>query len=216
MLESDPVWPAKHVPETANREGMTSIEVAERLTEGGLFDRERMLARFRGFVRRNYIAPRALYIGDKKRAYKYGLPEVFMGACLGRLCDAGFNDASVLLAASNGLTNFNVEDFPDGPPFLRASPTTRASSPAAVVIDAYVTGVRGWNLDVACFHHREHGFRMRARIRNELLKGPRGESTATSFIEGAGFVLQSGHSVPLDPVLAGLFAVTPKPGEAVH
>ncbi|MBM7851285.1 hypothetical protein JOD31_001510 [Methylopila capsulata] len=196
---------------------MTSIEVAERLSERGTLDRDFILARFRGFVRRNYVTPAGLYVGDKKKAYLYGLPETFIGGVLSRLCDAGFNDSGVMLAASHALTSFAVEDFPDGPPFLHASPTTRAASPAAVVLDAYAVGARGWMLDVACFRHPDHPNPVsRARIRNQIIKGPNGEPTGTDFRPSEGFVLRSTHVVPLDDVLRALFDVAPRPGEAVH
>lgn len=216
MLDSAPVWPAMHVPETESREGFCSVEVAERLTEGGRFDRAQALARFRGFVRRNYVAPRALYIGDKRKSYLYGMPEVLVAAVLGRICDAGVSDSAVLLAAANTLNNQNVEDWPDGLPFLHASPTTRAWSPAAWLIDQFAAGVRGWTLDVATFHHPENSFRVRGRIRNEIVRGPDNEPAATRFLGVDGYQFRSSFSVPLDAVLAGIFAAGPKPGEAVH
>ncbi|MFD1703363.1 hypothetical protein ACFSCV_10145 [Methylopila henanensis] len=217
-MQTEIAWPARDVPETMDREsGITSVEVAERLSEGGTLDRDGLVARFRGFVRRNYITPAALYMGDRKGAYLYGAPEVFIGACLGRLCDHGFNDSDVLLAASNALTNWNVDDWPEGIPTLRADPSRKPLTPAEYLLDMHVTGVDGWALEIGSFRHPDDDRpRIKARVRNGFYRNPGGGSVGTNFHAGDGYELRTLTMIDLATVMAKLVGVVREPGAATH
>lgn len=207
--------PAFVIPEVTDpRVGVTVMGIAERIHPG---DRVRAHVQVRGFARRLYLHPVALYVGDRKGAYLFDDVAILTAAILGRLCDHEIGDADTLRFASLTLNSHFVEDWPAGLPRLRLDPSRRARNVGEWTIDSFVTGVPGWAFELAHFRDPETGRTVtRSRVRNAFVRNPDNSQIGTNFPGVGGWEREAMTVLDLDDIMSRVFGVARAAGTATH